>query len=48
VHFGLDDLTELPGLDELRATGLLDLGPAVLNETAAEPAEETEPTEEEE
>ena len=48
AHFGLDDLTELPGLDELRAAGLLDLGPAVLNETAAEPAEETEPAEEEE
>src|SRR5947208_7796236 len=48
AHFGLDDLTELPGLDELRAAGLLDLGPAVLNETASEPAEETEPAEEEE
>src|ERR1700732_53231 len=31
AHFGLDDLTELPGLDELRAAGLLDLGPAVLS-----------------
>src|ERR1700730_15763376 len=39
AHFGLDDLTELPGLDELRAAGLLDLGPAVLSEAAAEPAE---------
>ena len=29
VHFGLDSLAELPGVDELRATGLLDLGRAV-------------------
>jgi segregation and condensation protein B len=29
VHFGLDSLADLPGIDELRATGLLDLGPAV-------------------
>lgn len=28
VHFGLDSLNELPGVDELRATGLLDLAPA--------------------
>jgi len=48
AHFGLDDLTELPGLDELRAAGLLDLGPAVLSETAAEPIEAMEPAEEEE
>ena len=27
VHFGLDSLNELPGLDELRAAGLLDLAP---------------------
>src|SRR3954454_11544078 len=42
AHSGLDDLTELPGLDEFRAAGLLDLGPAVLSETAAEPIEATE------
>ena len=49
AHFGLDSLTELPGIDELRAAGLLDLGPAVLGETAGEPAEaEPEPAEEEE
>ena len=48
AHFGLDDLTELPGLDELRAAGLLDLGPAVLSETASEPVEVAEPAEEEE
>ncbi len=39
AHFGLDDVTELPGLDELRAAGLLDLGPAVLGEEIALAAE---------
>jgi segregation and condensation protein B len=28
AHFGLDSLSELPNLDELRGTGLLDLAPA--------------------
>ena len=28
AHFGLDNLAELPGIDELRAAGLLDLAPA--------------------
>ena len=32
AHFGLDSLRELPGLEELRAAGLLDIGPAVLGE----------------
>jgi segregation and condensation protein B len=36
VHFGLDTLSELPGLDELRATGLLDLTPLTLPEQAGE------------
>jgi segregation and condensation protein B len=36
MHFGLDNLAELPGLDELRAAGLLALGPAVLGEAAVE------------
>jgi len=44
AHFGLGDLTELPGVEELRQAGLLDLGPAVLSETAAEEAD-TEPEE---
>ncbi|MBV8494940.1 MAG: SMC-Scp complex subunit ScpB [Alphaproteobacteria bacterium] len=48
AHFGLNDVTELPGIDELRAAGLLDLGPAVLSETAAEPDEVAEPAEEDE
>jgi segregation and condensation protein B len=34
VHFGLDSLKELPGLDELRAAGLLDLAPIMFPETA--------------
>jgi segregation and condensation protein B len=38
AHFGLDSLDELPGVDELRAAGLLDIGPAVLGE-AAEPVD---------
>jgi segregation and condensation protein B len=36
VHFGLDSLTELPGLDELRTAGLLDLSPLTLPERAGE------------
>jgi len=36
VHFGLESLSELPALDELRAAGLLDLAPLVLPERAAE------------
>jgi segregation and condensation protein B len=36
VHFSLDSLSELPGLDELRAAGLLQLTPTVLAEGAAE------------
>jgi segregation and condensation protein B len=47
AHFGLESLKELPGVEELRAAGLLDLGPAVFgdspppeDEPAAEAAEE--------
>lgn len=32
AHFGLDSLSGLPGIEELRAAGLLDIGPAVLGE----------------
>lgn len=32
AHFGLASLKELPGIDELRATGLLDLGPAAFGD----------------
>jgi len=34
AHFGLDSLDELPGVDELRAAGLLDAGPQGLAERA--------------
>jgi segregation and condensation protein B len=36
VHFGLDSVNELPGLDELRASGFLDLVPPTLPEPASE------------
>jgi segregation and condensation protein B len=34
-HFGLDSLKDLPGIDELRAAGLLDIGPVSLAEAAS-------------
>ena len=46
IHFGLDGLNDLPGIDELKAAGLLDARPAaaladmVGNAGAAEPAED--------
>jgi segregation and condensation protein B len=39
AHFGLDSLKDLPGIDELRAAGLLDIGPASLGEAASFAAE---------
>jgi segregation and condensation protein B len=43
-HFGLDNLAELPGVEELRAAGLLEIGPAVLADSdpriAEPPADE--------
>jgi segregation and condensation protein B len=42
AHFGLDSLAELPGLEELRAAGLLDIGPAVLGEGTDGVADEAE------
>jgi segregation and condensation protein B len=41
VHFGLDNLKELPGLDELRAAGLLDLAPIAFPETTSEKSEQS-------
>ena len=39
AHFGLDGLVDLPGIEELRAAGLLDIGPAVVGEAVeGEPA----------
>jgi segregation and condensation protein B len=37
AHFGLASLKELPGVDELQAAGLLDLGPAVLADALTPP-----------
>jgi len=48
AHFGLDGLDALPGIDELRAAGLLDIGPVVLGEAAELVVEEAEPDEFEE
>ena len=45
AHFGLDGLDALPGIDELRAAGLLDIGPAVLGEAAELVEEDAEPGE---
>ena len=42
AHFGLDNLNELPGIEELRAAGLLDIGPAVLADTPAAEREQPE------
>jgi segregation and condensation protein B len=36
VHFGLDSVDELPGLEELRAAGLLDLAPIAVAEPERE------------
>ena len=38
----LDSLNDLPGLDELRGAGLLDLAPLTLPETADEKTAEPE------
>jgi segregation and condensation protein B len=49
AHFGLDSLDDLPGIDELRAAGVLNIGPAVLGEAAglaAAHAETGQPEEE--
>jgi segregation and condensation protein B len=39
VNFGLDNLNELPGVDELRAAGLLDATPTTLGELTSETGE---------
>ena len=48
AHFGLESLKELPGVDELRQSGLLDIGPAVLGEALAAHEGDAEPAEDEE
>jgi segregation and condensation protein B len=40
THFGLDSVKDLPGIEELRAAGLLDIGPAVLSDSLPPPHEE--------
>src|SRR3954469_9139188 len=42
AHFGFDSLKDLPGIDELRAAGLLDIGPASLGEAASLAAQRAE------
>ena len=48
AHFGLESLKELPGVEELRQSGLLDLGPAVLGEALGARVDGAEPAEDEE
>jgi segregation and condensation protein B len=48
AHFGLASLRELPGIEELRQSGLLDLGPAVIGEALGDPREDSERQEAEE
>jgi segregation and condensation protein B len=42
AHFGLDSLIELPGVEELRASGLLDIGPAVFGDNLPPADDETD------
>ena len=37
AHFGLGSLGELPGIDELKSAGLLDLGPAAFGDALPPP-----------
>jgi segregation and condensation protein B len=46
AHFGLDNLKELPGVEELRQAGLLDIGPALLGDGFAPSEDEAEPNDE--
>jgi segregation and condensation protein B len=48
AHFGLGSLTELPGIEELRQSGLLDISPAALAEALAVREDDAEPVEDEE
>ncbi|MGH7094157.1 MAG: SMC-Scp complex subunit ScpB [Stellaceae bacterium] len=45
AYFGLEGLAELPGIEELRAAGLLDIGPAVLSDAQPPADDEPEPAE---
>ena len=47
-HFGIEDVRDLPGMEELKAAGLLDSGPAIsVYSAAADTIEEAEDTAEE-
>jgi len=47
-HFGLEDIRDLPGMDDLKAAGLLDSGPAIsVYTSAAGPDRELEDTHDE-
>jgi segregation and condensation protein B len=48
AHFGLDSLAALPGIDELRAAGLLDIGPAIVAETGGTHGDDVAPVDAEE
>lgn len=48
AHFGLQSVRELPGIEELRQSGLLDIGPAVIGEALASRDDEAESPDEEE
>ena len=48
AHFGLDRLDALPGIDELRAAGLLDIGPAIVAETGGTHGDDVAPVDAEE
>jgi segregation and condensation protein B len=41
AHFGLESLKELPGVEELRQSGLLEIGPAIFSESAGGQDDET-------
>jgi segregation and condensation protein B len=44
-HFGLDSLADLPGIEELKAAGLLDSRPTTLGDNIETPEEQDEPSE---
>ena len=47
IHFGLDDVRDLPGFDEMKASGLLNTEPSGLFESFTEEPRSHDPEEEE-
>jgi len=47
IHFGLDDVRDLPGFDEMKASGLLNTEPSGLFESFGDEARSLDPEEEE-